>query len=896
MIFHKALEKIEDACDTIQDAKMKSEFKVQFAEGILHHHIEQNDHIDDNIISWILRSANRQYIWSGTGARQAHACVKITVKEVKEERIIEPGLLTFRFYQNVITKFLLSEVEDKTQNSEDTSINITQFNRGVKQLIALELFTYYQGCEPTDYIPFYYDAGPRSFIKCSAEIHQIMKQPLAHLYYQVSLDRLTQLHGDKNLLTIFKIFHTFLDTNLSIDKDACYKVIARIEKQAMFQVILQAYSEHFISNPSNTVLQLIEQHPECIKEIHLHVDDHHFGGAQLGGHSWSMLYLISNKFTSMEAFESYLNILDYSKDELPWVHRCVSQLKKIERQTIPQFPFMNIRDKRFRSYRDCYEVLRNIAYATETAEQENIIEELSQLIKKVSHDRMGICNFRMYFWLGIYQEFYLKGIYCEELSRAIQSNKFAQLGLSEGKKKIILCFLHTDTMIRTSETVESLNPDAPIYELKENEVKMKQRTGEKKCFLFDFFSLNQKEHDVIVLRSILCNLIAIFIGLPDNTSHLSTLFLNPLSLMDTYIVSNLYPKPISKTLKYDCGCELNEDGSYGRPDYYSFDRKSFTLHSFYLMTLMNFGAFTVSLVTQPTALHNLSGHVFSEWKQTGLYCLSQLRTIWLHMQLQWDLTQEELGEFITNCFYDFYLLSLVPNSPLSPMVFKSTEEVEKYEFAIHTQVYDKNLKRTKEVHDVKAPHQPVLSEFSANVISFKKWYPIKITFFHLQHAIESCRSVDIKLEPTVNNFAILHRFISERKRFRISSILIPNLLKLYNLLHTNFNYFVTREEAEEKTIDEVIADINKKCKLPLNVLNVKELYERVLYFYRVYVKVCRGLIGFGPCAAIRREDKFMPLERNTKFIRLLSVTKEPEIGEDALYLVIQDLVSCIIKS
>ena len=885
MIFHKGLEKIEDACNNIPGTKVGNKFKVQFAEGILHHHIEQNDKVDESTIRWILRSANRQYVWSGTAARQTHAQAKTPVRE---ERIIEPGLLTFRFYQYVVTKFLSNEVEGTT---EDTSINITQFNRGVKHLIATELFECYQVSEPTEYIPFHYDAGTRSFIKCSADVYPIMKQPLAHLYYQVSLDRLTQLHGDKDLPTLYKIFFKFLETNLSIDTDASYKVIARIEKQALFQVILQSYSQHFIPKPSSTVLKLVELHPECVKEIHSHIDDHSFGGGHLGGHSWSMLYLISQKFISMEAFERYLEILNYSKDELPWVHKCVAQLKKIEKQTIPQFPFMNIRDKRYKSYKDCYDILRNIAFATELSDQERIIEELSQLVRKVAqHDKIGICNLRMYFWLGIYQEFYLKGIYCEELYRAIKSNKFASLALSEGKKRIILCFLNTETMIRTSETVESLNPDAPIYEIKGNEVKMKQRTGEKKCFLFDFFSLDQKEHDAIVLRSILCNLIAVFIGLPDHTSHLSTLFLEPQSLQDTYIVSNLYPKPISTALKYDCGCVLNEDGSYGRPDYYSFDRKSFTLHSFYLMTLMNFGAFTVSLVTQPKSLNSLSGPILSVWKQAGQYCLSQLRTIWWHMQLHLELKQEELGEFLTNCFYDFYLLALEPNSPLEPMVFNSIEEVEKYEFAIHTQVYEKNLIRAKEVRDVKAPHQPVISEFSTNVISFRKWYPTKITFLHLQHTIESYRPVDIKMESTVNNFAILHRFINERKRFRICSILLPNLLKFYKLLHTNLSYLITRKEAEEKTIDEIIIYLNKKCKPLLNV-EIRELYERVLYFYRIYVKACSRLIGCGPCAAIRREDRFMPLERNTKFIRLLSVSEEPKIEEDALYLVIQDLVS-----
>ena len=619
LIFHKGLEKIEDACNNIPGAKMGNTFKVQFAEGILHHHIGQNDKVDESIICWILHSANRQYVWSGTAARQTHGQAKTCGRE---ERIIEPGLLTFRFYQYVVTKFLSNEEEDKT---EDMSINITQFNRGVKHLIATELFACSQVSEPTEYIPFYYDACPRSFFKCSADVHPIMKQPLSHLYYQVALDRLTQLHGDKDLPTLYKIFNQLINTNLSIDKDASYKVIARIEKQALFQVILQSYSDYFIPKPSSTVLNLMELH--FVKEIHSHIDDHNFGGGHLGGHSWSMLYLISQKFISMEAFESYLDILDYLTDELPWVHKWFTQLKKIEKQTIPQFPFMNIRDKRYKSYKDCYDILRNIAFATELSDRERIIEELSQLVRRVAqHDKIGICNLRMYFWLGIYQEFYLKGIYCEELFRAIESDKFARLALSEGKKRIILCFLNTNTMIRTSEIVESLNPDAPIYEIKGNEVKMKQRTGEK-CFIFDFFSLDPKEHDAIVLRSILCNLIAVLIGLPDHITHLSPFFLHPQSLQDTYIVANLYPKPISAALKYDCGCELNEDGSYGRPDYYCFDRKSFTLHSFYLMTLMNFGAFTVSLVTLPKALNNLSGPIFSECKQAGLYCLMISKSI-----------------------------------------------------------------------------------------------------------------------------------------------------------------------------------------------------------------------------------------------------------------------------
>ena len=881
-IFNKGLKKVEEACR--QTKQNIQAFKVHFAEGILHHLLEQNDVVEMDIICWILHSANRQYVWSGAAARQIHSQVK---PPVKEEIIIEPGLLTFRFYQYIITKFLLSEAEDTT---DDTAVNITQFNRDVKMLIADELLVSCPVTEPTEYIPFYYDVGPRSFIKCSADIHITMKQPLAHLYYQIALDRLQQLHGDKKLLNIFKLYQQFLNTNLSIDKDNAYKVIARIEKQALFQVILWTYSGHFNPNNSSAVLNLIELHPECVKEIHAHIDDHTFGGAALGGHSWTMLYLISNKFFSMNSYEQYLEKLKHSKEELPWLYSCVTKLQKIEQQKIPQFPFMNpTKDKRYKSYKECYDLIRSLSLTTDALEEDKLIEDIRQLATRVSQqERTALCYLRMYFWLAIYQEFYLQNISCEKLYCAIQKNTFSQLGLSAGKRRIILCFLNTDSMIRTPEVLESLNPDNPIYELEEGNVRLKQKTGEKKTFLFNFFSQAEKDHDTIILRNILCNLIAVFIALPHDTSHLNPLFLEPQKLLNTYMVSNLYPKPISPSLRYDCGCELNEDGGYGRPDYYSFDRKSFTLHSFYLMTLMNFGALSVSLVTQPDTHKHLSSQIFSEWKEPGVYCLSQLRTIWLHMQLQWEQTQEELGEFLTLCFYEYFLLVLEDNSPLKPTIFQSTQDVEMYEYAIHTRVYEKTLKQTTDVRT----RQQVISEFSNNVVSFRKWYPAKVTFPHLQHTIESCRPVNIKEDTSVNNFAILHRFVCERKRFRICSILLPNLIKFYRLFHTNLNYFITRNEAESKTIQEVIEDITKKSR-PLVNIDIKELYKRILYFYRLYYNVCRGLIGYGPCGAIRREEKFLPLSKDTKFIRLLSFSDEPGVGFDDLYLVIQDLVcSC----
>ena len=885
-VFNKGLEQITSTCQDIKRPEITRELKTEFAEGVLHHHIEVNRQIDEKIICWILRSANRQFVWSGSAVKHFSHPHSKTSKDTKEgsDQLIEPGLLTFRSFQYLITRFLTNTSD---QEEGDKSNDITLFNKQVKQLIGNELLSAHPVKVPSDYIPFYYDLGGK-FMKCSAETQPTLKQPLAHLYYHIALDRLIQLHGEKELVNIFKIFTELVATKLGYELNSEETVISRIEKQALFQVILRSYSKQFKPNPSSTVLHYIERNPDCIVEIQKQIDDHNFGGGALGGHSWTMLYLISKKCISMEIFENYLEQLKLSKDELPWLYKCISKLERIEKERIPQFPFVtNIKDKRYKSYKECYELMRYIASADSPDETKKRIDELSNLVEKSQE----IPYLRLYIWLGVYQEFYLKGISSEPLCQAIDSKRFGTLELSEGKKRILLAFLNPQRMVRSMEQSEPLNPDTPVYEMQGMKLHLKEKTGEKKDYLFEFFSLDQKDPDDVILRNILSNLIAVFIALPNDTTHLSAFFLNTETLRDTYVVSNLYPKPIS-AVRYDCGCELNEDGSFGRPDYYSFDRKSFTLHSFYLMTLMNFGALSVNLISQPNASESVSSALFSEWKPVRHYCVSQIRTIWLHMQLRWQLTQEELGEFLTSCFYDFYRLALEPASPLQHTLFKSTKEVLVYESFIHTRVYEENLRRIRELRaDVRtASQQQVISEFSYNVISFRKWYPPEITFSHLQHTIESCRPVDTDPEAFVNTFAILHRFISERKRFRISSILIPNLIKLYRIFHTNLSFFITRKDAETKTINQVISKIKEKCKLFFNV-DIQNLYERIHHFYNEYVKVCRGLIGSGPCAAIRREEKFGPLKDDTKFIRLLSLSEESEVGSDALYLVIHDLVS-----
>lgn len=105
---------------------------------------------------------------------------------------------------------------------------------------------------------------------------------------------------------------------------------------------------------------------------------------------------------------------------------------------------------------------------------------------------------------------------------------------------------------------------------------------------------------------------------------------------------------------YDCGMELNPDGSYGRPEYMDrVNQGTFTLKSLYLLMWANFGSFCVALLTQPDSYQHL-GPIFTDWQPLRNYCVSQLRTLWMFMQNNLVLTEEERCFFVQRAMTRFH--------------------------------------------------------------------------------------------------------------------------------------------------------------------------------------------------------------------------------------------------
>ena len=113
-------------------------------------------------------------------------------------------------------------------------------------------------------------------------------------------------------------------------------------------------------------------------------------------------------------------------------------------------------------------------------------------------------------------------------------------------------------------------------------------------------------------------------------------------------------------LLYNCGVELSSDGLFGCQDYMKHaTRGTYTLHSLYLLLWANFGAFCMALLTQPKAEAAIHGHIISEWLSVRHYCVSQLRTMWMHLRNNLNLSDEERSFFVMRCtkrLYEVHML------------------------------------------------------------------------------------------------------------------------------------------------------------------------------------------------------------------------------------------------
>ena len=99
------------------------------------------------------------------------------------------------------------------------------------------------------------------------------------------------------------------------------------------------------------------------------------------------------------------------------------------------------------------------------------------------------------------------------------------------------------------------------------------------------------------------------------------------------------------------------------------------------------------------------------------------------------------------------------------------------------------------------------------------YYPHFPTMAELSHTLLS--SVDVNAAS--NELHVLSKFVLEYPHLQITGTLLPDLLELYQWIHTELAYLINYQYAQKHTIEEVIAKVDNKYP----ALNIQQLFERV---------------------------------------------------------------------
>ena len=97
-------------------------------------------------------------------------------------------------------------------------------------------------------------------------------------------------------------------------------------------------------------------------------------------------------------------------------------------------------------------------------------------------------------------------------------------------------------------------------------------------------------------------------------------------------------------------------------------RGTYTLHSLYLLLWANFGTLCMALLTQPKAEAAIRGGVLSGWLSVRHYCVSQLRTVWMHMQNNLVFSDEERSFLVMCCTKRLYEVAILSSLNYTTMM------------------------------------------------------------------------------------------------------------------------------------------------------------------------------------------------------------------------------------
>eukprot|EP00117_Sycon_ciliatum_P002930 scpid215/ scgid3933/ E3 ubiquitin-protein ligase RNF213 len=760
----------------------------------------------------------------------------------------------------------------------------------------------------TCFIPCFYD---QPYIRQSYPDLAVNSSLLAESYFTCCLfERMSSLQG-MELLHVAALLRR-LETPSSC--------VEAIEYQATLQVLLFKLADRMgdyalgCDADQREGLRLHFPH-DLVNLVNNWVLDQATGGGKKGGHSYVLLSRLLRKLHSSERLVKLLTgdqlqtlVLAFNPFLKPFVDELEHPLV-INCHLMPfAYPSTSESSDLGKIYRSLVRYSRDIiersAEFRGREEQESIgmfVATLrGPLADAVSDEEETLrCQLRMVLWYCVYHCFYLHRHTSTSLTAAIHED-LGFLELQPCQVALLLAFLDPIRLIQRAEVMNPANADAVRLQLGPSGSIHRRRdpSDQEVDSLWQVFDPRLPlDSEDAQLRNALANLIAGVMGMPADSSHLWAHMFNPASLAGTFLTGNMYPNKVSANgLQYDCGCELNADGEYGRSDYTTHcTRGNLTLPSRYLLLWANYGAFCVSLLTQDGAYDGLRGPVISEWQSVRHYCISQVRTAWLLMRTNLNLNDEERSFFVVQA-----MANLQKNGQrlFGQSTFTNLESLNRAEASWHSGVYESSIAACQNptmVNDAVWQNHPLLLKLR----DFENVYPSRVSSKHFYHAVEqhqhsvaSRSSTQWHTLPAGIRLArtdILQHMMVWRRRLHVGGMLLPDLVEFYTWIHSMLAFSVTFEQATTVTVGQVLERLSQRYSKSA-AQHINQLFERLSGRFNAYVDFCGGVIGHGGCATVSRENKLHQLSASTVLLSLLSESTEEGQGNDTLFVVLRQVV------
>ena len=130
-------------------------------------------------------------------------------------------------------------------------------------------------------------------------------------------------------------------------------------------------------------------------------------------------------------------------------------------------------------------------------------------------------------------------------------------------------------------------------------------------------------------------------------------------------------------------------------------------------------------------------------------------------------------------------------------------------------------------------------------------------------------SDDLQQHSEGGKLRFLAKFAQEQPQLQIGGALLPNLVELYQWLHTHYIHLLTSEQACSITIGQVIKLAEQNLSSQLGK-HIRSLYDSVKQGYNQYLELVGGAMGAWGHTQVQGRSRMLRITDNMPLIHFLT--------------------------